>query len=161
MAILIFGVSLYAKYLMTGQTPELNINQKNLPNISVSKITNSISNKVTFVKDKVSTTNEKKEAYFYKWRDQKGIIHYTSEKPAIEVEVNKLETIKIDNQTNVVPAVSDNSAEVESIHQQKQQTTSSIPDNPYSSKGIKQLMNQAKDVQNLMNEHIHQQEQIY
>jgi hypothetical protein len=141
---------MYANYMMTGQTPELNINPPELKNIDISKLTDSLSDKVNSVKGKITPETEKKETYLYKWRDEKGIIHYTSEKP--KAQINKLETIKIDNQTNVVPAVSDESPSIKSPQQQNTQVSSEIPTNVYSADGIKQLFDQAKNIQNQVNE---------
>ena len=161
MSVLLFGVSMYAKYLMTGQAPELNLDNPTLPDIDISQIKDSISDKVGSVKDKITAEEETKETYLYKWRDDKGIIHYTSEKPPTETK--NLESIKIDNQTNVVPAVSDNVPDNTANTEPAQQTSSlpstNMPANVYSPEGIKQLFEQAENVQNLMNEQFEQQEQ--
>ena len=150
---------MYAKYLMTGQTPDFNLNKSDLAEINLSDITDTISDKVESVKEKAIPESNKSEISLYKWRDEKGVIHYTSEKPTSEVK--KLETIKIDNQTNVMPAVSDaERGESPSSVQTTQQSTPLIPENLYSPEGVKQLIDQAKDVQNLVNEHYDQQQEI-
>lgn len=158
-SLLLFGLSIYAKYLITGQSPNLDINKEKLPEIDISKISDSLSNKVSTVKDKVTPEAENKETYLYKWRDEKGVIHYTSEKP--DVDIKNLESIKIDNQTNVVPAVSNNSDKNEPSEMQNNQSSVDMPSNIYSPDGIKQLFDQAKDVQNLVNEQFEQQESSF
>jgi hypothetical protein len=155
--ILLFGIRIYTNYMMTGQTPTLSISKPELQNISISKLTDSLSDKVNVVKNKVTPDTKKTETYLYKWRDKKGVIHYTSEKPSDEI--NNLESIKIDNQTNVVPAVSDNSANVDPIQEKSANSSTTMPNNLYSPEGVKQLFDQAKNVQNLMNEQFSQQEQ--
>jgi len=155
--VLLFGIKMYANYMMTGKTPELQINKPALPEVSISKLTNSFSNKVDSVKDRLTPEAKKKDAFLYKWRDEKGVIHYTSEKPA--AQITNLESIKIDNQTNVVPAVSDNSSKTEPTQQQNTPASSGIPTNIYSPEGIKQLVDQAKNIQNQVNEQYEKIEQ--
>lgn len=155
--VMLFGIRMYANYMMTGKTPELQVNKPALPEVSISKLTNSLSNKVDSVKDKFTPKAKKQETYLYKWRDEKGVIHYTSEKPA--AQITNLESIKIDNQTNVVPAVSDNSSKTEPAQQQNTPVSSGMPANIYSPEGIKQLVDQAKNVQNLMNQQYEKIEQ--
>ena len=147
---------MYANYMMTGQMPDTNINTPELPDINISKLTNSISDKVDSVKGKITPEITQKETYLYKWRDEKGVIHYTSEKP--DGDIKNLESIKIDNQTNVVPAVSANTPETEPAQTQNNPVSTQLPTNVYSPEGIKQLFEQAKNVQNLMNEQFDQQE---
>lgn len=144
--------------MATGETPTLSISKPELQNINISKLADSLSDKVDAVKNRVTPKTKKTETYLYKWRDEKGVIHYTSEKPADEIK--NLESIKIDNQTNVVPAVSDNSANVEPRQEQSANSSTTIPNNLYSPEGVKQLFDQAKNVQNLMNEQFSQQEQV-
>ena len=155
--VLFFGIRMYANYMMTGKTPELQLNKPTLPEINISKLTDSLSDKVDSVKDKITPEDKKKETYLYKWRDEKGVIHYTSEKPA--AQINDLESIKIDNQTNVVPAVSEKSSKTESIQQQSAPVSSGIPTNIYSPEGIKGLFDRAKNIQKQVNEQYERIEQ--
>ena len=149
---------MYANYMMTGQAPELDIKTPELSKINISKLTDSLSDKVDTVKDKITSEPEKQETYLYKWRDENGVIHYTSEKPS--TDIRNLESIKIDKQTNVVPAVSNNSQESQATQQQNISPTSEMPTNVYSPEGIEQLFDHAKNVQNLIDEQFSQQEQI-
>ncbi len=155
--ILLFGFSNYANYLVTGEKPELDINEPILPDIDISKITDSISDKFESVKKEVQAQSEVKESYLYKWRDEKGVIHYTSEKPA--ENIRSLESIKLSNDTNVVPAVPVPQTS-SAINNQQQALSTEAPTNVYSPEGIKHLFDQAKSIQNLMNEQFTQQENI-
>jgi uncharacterized protein DUF4124 len=153
--ILLFGIGSYSNYLITGETPKLDINKPVLPDIKLSDITDSISEKYESVKEKVEP--ESKETYLYKWRDEKGVMHYTSEKPSGNIQ--NLESIKISNDTNVVPAAPNNKANTENINQPQLPSTD-MPKNVYSPEGIKHLFEQAKNIQNLTNEQFNQQERV-
>lgn len=153
--ILLFGFSNYANYLVTGEPPEINIKKLTLPNIEISKITDSISEKLESAREEIEPAA--KNTYLYKWRDEKGIIHYTSEKPSENIQ--NIESIKLSNDTNVVPAVSENKTNSEKANQLQTPSTD-LSENIYSPEGIIHLFDQAKDVQNLMNEQFSQQENI-
>lgn len=158
-AILIFvGLGYYSNYLMTGKTPSIDINKLTTPDINISKFTDTFSKKIETIKQDISP----KETSLYKWKDAKGVIHYTSEKPSGDIQ--DLESIKLSSDTNIIPSVSapapiNDSSERSSSHQQTQ-TTTEAPSNIYSPEGIKNLINEAKDVQNLMNEQFNQQENL-
>ncbi len=155
--LLMFGLSNYANYLMTGKTPDISFEKPSLPKIDVSKLTDSVSEKFDSIKQEKST----EDTYLYKWRDAKGVIHYTSEKPSNNIA--NIESIKINNDTNVVPSVSSvSSNEEEPVQQQSvaSELPTEIPPNLYSPEGVKQLIDQAKNVQNQMNEQFQEQENI-
>jgi len=155
--LLLFGVSNYSNYLISGQTPEINSDKSVLPDINISNLKNTISNKFKSTKKEKPTIV--KESYLYKWRDAKGVIHYTSEKP--HEDVNNLETIKLSNNTNIVPSALENDTETQSKSTQHAQLPSTnLPANIYSPEGIKHLFEQAKSIQNLMNRQFSQQENI-
>ncbi len=152
--LLMFGLSNYANYLMTGKTPDISFEKLSLPKIDMSKLTGSVSEKFDSIKKEKST----EDTYLYKWRDAKGVIHYTSEKPSNNIA--NIESIKINNDTNVVPSVSSN--EEESVQQQSvaSELPTEIPPNLYSPEGVKQLIDKAKNVQYQMNEQLQEQENI-
>ncbi len=158
--LLMFGLSNYANYLMTGKTPDISFEKPSLPKIDISKLTGSVSEKF----DSIKKENSNEDTYLYKWRDAKGVIHYTSEKPSNNIA--NIESIKINNDTNVVPSVpsvsSVSSNEEESVQQQSvaSELPTEIPPNLYSPEGVKQLFDQAKNVQNQMNEQFQEQENI-
>jgi len=153
--ILLFGFSNYANYLATGKPPEINIKKTVLPDIDISNITDSISDKFESVKEEIEP--EVKDSYLYKWRDEKGVIHYTSEKPSENIQ--NLESIKLSNDTNVVPAVSENKSPPKENNKHSL-PSAELPVNIYSPEGIKHLFDQAKDIQNLTNEQFNRQENI-
>ncbi len=154
LVLLLFGVSNYTNYLVTGQAPEINIDKSALSDIKLSKLKNTISNKFNSAKKEKPPIV--KESYLYKWRDAKGVIHYTSEKPPEDVK--NLESIKLSNDTNVVPSALENNAETQSTSTQLPSTN--LPENIYSPEGIKHLFEQAKSIQSLMNDKFTQQENI-
>ncbi len=150
--LILFGLSSYANYLLTGKTPDIVINKPTLPDIKISKLTETLSDKFSVIKEKKPV---EENTYLYKWRDTKGVIHYTSEKPPENTQ--DFESIKINNDTNVIPAVSDKEVTHEKSTQQQIPSTD-LPTNIYSPEGIKHLFDQAKGVQNLMNDQFTQQE---
>jgi uncharacterized protein DUF4124 len=151
--LLLFGLSNYANYLITGKTPDIPLKKPTLPKIDMSKLTDSVSEKIESIKKEKPSDN----TYLYKWRDDKGVIHYTSERP--KEDIQKLESIKINNNTNVVPSASKNNT-AKTIPAQQQPSNTDLPANLYSPEGVKNLINQAKDVQNLVNDQFYQQENI-
>jgi Domain of unknown function (DUF4124) len=152
--ILLFGVNNYANFLVTGKTVDFSFDPPSLPDINFSEVKESISNKFNAVTAEPESESKSADIYLYKWRDEKGVIHYTSEKPT-EV-IQNLESIKINNQINVVPADSNKISTASQADIQLPSTT--LPENIYSPEGIKHLFEQAKSIQNLMNEQFEQQE---
>lgn len=141
--LLLFGIRNYTNYFMTDQVPEINSEQSTLSDINISDLKSSISKQLKTTKKEKPVTV--KETYLYKWRDTKGIIHYTSEKPLEDV--------------NVVPSVSENNTETQSAPTQHAELPSTnFPKNIYSPEGIKHLFEQAKSVQSLMDKQFSQQE---
>ena len=149
--LILFGLGSYTNYLLTGKAPDIVINKPTLPDIKMSNLTETLSDKFSVIKEKKPAAN----TYLYKWRDTKGVMHYTSEKPPENIQ--NFESIKLSNDTNIIPAVSDNEVAHKKPAQQQVPSTN-LPANIYSPEGIKHLFDQAKDVQNLMNDHSIQQE---
>jgi uncharacterized protein DUF4124 len=144
--LILLGLGNVTNYLMTGNTPD----------IEISKLTDSLSDKFKSIKIKKPVT----DSYLYKWRDDKGVIHYTSEKPTGNIQ--NLEQIKLSSDTNIVPSVSETEVTNDNAthHQSSELTSTNVPTNIYSPEGVKQLIEQAKEVQNLTNEQFNQQENI-
>gem|GEM_PF-1876214 len=145
------GIGLYANYLMTGDLPNLVLHKSNMPVPGLSKISESVTKLFDF-----SGEGSSDSKYLYKWRNAKGIIHYTSEKPAADIEV---ETIELSRDTNIVPAVSEASIKQNDSHKPSPETrnldVSAV--NHYSPQGIEQLFDQANNVKDIVNEHYEQQ----
>ena len=144
---ILIGVGFYVNYLLTGNTPNLAIQKPSMPDLNLSKISESATELFNLNEKDSSDTK-----YLYKWRDAKGIIHYTSEKPAVNITV---ETIKLSSETNIVPAVSTTDTNQNTSQIQLPQGVDDDKSNAilYSPQGIEQLFDQANDVQNLINEH--------
>ena len=154
-ACILFGLGNYASYLMTGKLPSIVRQPPDIPDFNIPRLTDSLSTKFKL-------KNEERPAetkYLYKWRDAKGVIHYTSEKPSEDVDH---ETIRLSNDTNVVPAVSESEITGKKPVQQQppKLPSTELPTNVYSPEGIEHIFNQAKDIQNLVNDQFSQQEQI-
>jgi uncharacterized protein DUF4124 len=149
--LILFGLGSYTNYLLTGKIPDIVTNKPILADIKMPELTSTLSDKFSILKEKEPVAN----TYLYKWRDTKGVIHYTNEKPPENIQ--NFESIKLSNDTNIVPTVSDNEAARKKPAQQQAPSTN-LPTNIYSPKGIKHLFEQAKDVQNLMNNQFTQQE---
>jgi len=155
------GLGTYANYLMTGKLPDIITNRPKIPDIKMPNLpdlTNSLSDKFTSIKKKTTAD----DTYLYKWRDANGVIHYTSEKPAEGIDYD---SIKLKNDVNVIPAVPTVSkseiTDKEPVQQRSPKLPSTeLPTNVYSPEGIKNLLNQAKNVQNLVNEQFKHLEDI-
>lgn len=119
----------------------MNFSKENiLQEINLDNITESAKNII----NPILKNTEKK--YMYKWRDAKGVIHYTSAKPAEHINV---ETIELSTETNVVPAISESNTndgirEEVPVSSITNETTSDI----YTVEGIERLVEQAKAIQN-------------
>ncbi len=149
--LILFGLGSYTNYLLTGKAPDIVINKPTFPDIKMPNLTETLSDKLSVIKEKKSAAN----TYLYKWRDTKGVMHYTSEKPPENIQ--NFESIKLSNDTNIIPAVSDSEVAHKKPAEQHAPSTN-LPTNIYSPDGIKHLFDQAKDVQNLINDQFTQQE---
>jgi uncharacterized protein DUF4124 len=149
------GLGVYANYLISGKAPDLATIKPIIPDINITDLTDTISNKFKSIK-KDEPVNE---SYLYKWRDDKGVIHYTSEKP---LDVVNYESIKLSNDTNVVPAVPESEITDERVVQQQaaKLPSTDLPANVYSPEGIEHIFNQAKDIQSLVNDQFNYTEKI-
>jgi len=148
---IVIGVGLYLNYLMTGNSPNLVLQKPNMPDLNLSKISESATDLFDFNEESTSVAK-----YLYKWRDEKGVMHYTSEKPDADI---KVETIELNRDTNIVPAVSDEKTQHNPAITQSRNDTETLESSTdlYTPDGIEQLFDQANDVQNLINEHYEQQ----
>jgi hypothetical protein len=137
--ILILGLGNYAYYLQTGKT--LDIKKTEISEIKLPEIDN-------ILPDTLRPKN--KESTLYKWRDENGVIYYTSEKP--EEEVRNLEIIKFNHETNVVPSIP--------TDQTIDKTTSNIETVANPIENIDQLFKQAENVQEQVDERTEAMEDI-
>lgn len=106
----------------------------------------------------LSPTSGSGEDIFYKWYDAQGNVQFTTEPPAEGVEY----TIKgYDPDANVIQAVkapAEPDSGVNSDTQSKTQLKPGDIDNPYDPENIKKLMDDAKNIQNILNQRIKDQE---
>ena len=154
-AIILLGAGNYASYMLTGKTPSIINEAPRLPDINLPDIKKSLSQKIDAIKDKTDDNTEVQ--HLYKWRDDKGVIHFSSEQP---VGIDNVETISYHKETNTVPAIGLIKENTDSPvnNTSPNNLSTEIPENIYSPEGIKQLINQAQDVQKLVNDQLSQQE---
>ncbi len=104
------------------------------------------------------TSGSGQKDYFYKWYDASGNVQFTTEPPPEGVEY----TVKgYDPDTNVIQAVK---APAEAAPEQapresaKPKQEPGALDNPYNPENIKKLIDDAKNVQNILNQRYQGQE---
>lgn len=148
---ILLGFGSYANYLMTGRAPTLDIQSPVIPDINISDISSDITENISQkIKPTEKKNNDAKE-YMYKWRDSKGVIYYSSERPPDDINY---ESIAYNKETNVVPAIKPGKSP------EPTRPSNKFVDNVYSPEGIKNLFEQAKDIQNIVNDQFQQQDQV-
>ena len=144
------GISNYMLYIMTGKSPFANFK---LPSFSLEKkdLSKNISK---------ALNSGKQQAY--KWTDSNGVVHYSSEPPthlatAEDIQQAKaqkqLETLQIDPNTNLIQGT-------ELLEDKEEEQVKSTPQplqNVYSPGGAQKLMEDAKNVEKLLNDRFEQQ----
>lgn len=139
MAALFMGVSQYFVYITTGKTPFDNFN---IPNFSLNK--QSISN---FASDGKQTV--------YKWVDEKGVTQYSAQAPSADQQVK---TLEIDPNMNIVQGLQMPEDEKE---EESSKPEISMPTGPiYSPESIKKLVDDAKNIEKLLQDRMDKQEKI-
>lgn len=139
MVIVFMGVSQYFVYIMTGKSP---LDNFNIPNLSLNK--DSISNFASGGKQTV-----------YKWVDENGVTQYSAEAPAADQQVK---TLELDPNMNIVQAVQMPEDEKE---EEPSKPEFSMPTGPiYSPESIKKLVDDAKNIENLLQERMDRQDKI-
>lgn len=131
MVVIFVGISNYGIYLTTGKAPSL---KALLPDLSFK--TPSLDDlKPNFTEDTV-----------YKWVDENGLTQYSSEPPPQQISA---EVLELDQNTNVIKGL-----EIEQAEESKNPDTSlAVPEGTiYSPDNIKKIMDDAKNVQNLLDE---------
>ncbi len=137
MVVIFIGISNYGLYLTTGKVPSF---KSMLPDLSfntpdVSELTPS------FNKDTV-----------YKWVDENGVTQYSSEPPP---EQAKAEVMTLDPNTNVIQGLELKEEE----NTENANPKVAVPDgNIYSPENIKKIMDDTKNVQNLLDDRFKNQQ---
>lgn len=134
LVVVMVGISNYAVYLMTGRSP-FSAKDIALPSISVPKLPAG--------KDTA-----------YKWVDEKGVVHYSTEPPP-QAAANA-QKIEVDPNQNLVKGVE---PAAESSGEPVDQTAPTLQ-SPYSPGAAQKLIEDAKNVQNLLNERYEMQKKI-
>ena len=134
---IMLGMSNYMMYIMTGKlpfdigslkAPDLSLEMPDLEDLNPSKLTGSSSGKSTI----------------YKWVDENGVTVYSESPPPQQIES---ESITIDPNANIVQATKITEKEKSEV------TKPSMPSGPiYSPGNVKKLVEDAKNVENLLNE---------
>ncbi|VUD51878.1 hypothetical protein TDB9533_01518 [Thalassocella blandensis] len=146
-AIPLATIGAYAIYLTTGKNPLATFKQA-LPEISIQENLNSLSEKVTLPNS--SDIGEKQTVF--KWTDKNGVIQYTSEAPP---EGTIVSTLELDPNTNIVQSIQ--------IPTREEPTPPAQEDTPNANfipANTEKLIDEAKNVQKLLNERTEQQQQI-
>ncbi len=147
MVVVMLGVMLYAVYLRTGRVPWQDLGAFKKPNISVPK--------------KLSLPGKKaKKELVYKWQDADGVWQYSQEPPP---ERESYSQIEVDPNANVVAAVPtpEQAEETESIEgNESEKNDKDDTLFPYTPERIEKLMDDARDVQNKLNERAGKQQEI-
>ena len=145
----VFGISNYFLYLSTGKTP-FSKASLSLPSLAdgKSKLDSLSKSGKKLVKGDIQKA--------YKWTDSEGVVHYSSEAPAPEQAV---EILHVNPNTNLIrgarPAPKDNT---ESTPTPTNDTV--LPQGQvYNPKNVKKLIDDAKNVQKLMDQRYQQTEQ--
>lgn len=157
---IILGMSNYTMYIMTGKSPFSNFSLPTLSSFKFKKPNLDISN--PFDESLNSGSN-----HAYKWTDIHGTVHYSSEPPpgidskeklAEATAKNTLQKINVDPNTNLVQGETATKAKEAQTEKGIQQETAS---NAYAPGGAKKLMEDAKNIEKLLNDrHLKQQEVI-
>ncbi len=158
MSVIMVGLASYAGYLMTGQLP---FSLDSLSGFSKPDLSKTIDS----VTPDIVTPSKLQRAY--KWQDADGVWHYTNTPPPEGIAAKEM---KINPNTNVIagtkipPEVLEEPAEEQPkskiIGKSKKDKEDEVK-NPYSPEGIKDLMEQARGVQEMMNERAEAQEKAF
>lgn len=134
MIVVMLGVSNYVLYIMTGKTP---FTSDSLPSLDT-------------VKDLTPAIPAGKDTA-YKWVDEKGVVHFSTEPPPEEQQAERLE---VDPNVNVIKSVKP--------REQESPETAPAPElqSPYTPEGAKKLIDDARNVQKLLDDRYEKQKEI-
>jgi hypothetical protein len=161
-AFIMFGLSTYVGYLYTGQLPPfLSGLQGLLPARGAAPAPGSANwTDIGSMQGRTETDEggyqrvESGETTFYKWQDAQGRWHFDQRKPP--------ESVKASQQNVSVPAIGSVAPAPAQEQAAAKLAPESSPDskmvNPYSRDGVQQILDQAREVQRMMNERTRQTE---
>lgn len=157
------GIIGYITYLTTGKTPfsyftSADTINPTLPDISLSKISNKIESLGKDVNAQLKRSQEDigEVQRVYKWKDVNGVTQYTSEAPPSSINA---EILELDPATNIIQSSSglmknEDQAATNKEHKPQSPTAPAIPEHAQS------LIEEAKNVQHLLDERSEQQKAI-
>jgi hypothetical protein len=129
--------------------PLMSIDKLKTPDLSMPAVPGSI--------NLPGTGSAKRTDVIYQWRDAKGELHFTSEPPAKGIEY----TAKgYDPNANLIQSIEVKHEEVEEVALTPQITKPADIGNPYSPDKIQKLIDDANNVQKIMNDRMKQQEAL-
>ena len=105
------------------------------------------------VSENISNVVSDEKVQVYKWRDQNGVMQFSSEPPSTTADV---ERVVLDPDINVIQAV--NLPEQDSVEEKKVAITETP--NPYSIKGMKKVMDDAKGLEQVLQQRDEEQQKI-
>ncbi len=130
------GISQYFVYIMTGKSP---LDGFKTPDLSFGS--DDIKNAVTGGKQTV-----------YKWVDENGVTQYTAEPPPEQA----VTAVELDPNMNIVKGV-----EMPEDEKEKSAPKVTLPEGPiYSPKSVKKLMDDAQNVEKLLDDRFKEQEKV-
>lgn len=136
MLAIMLGVSNYMMYIMTGKLPF------SADSFSVPSLPDSLPSTIGS-----SILSKKQQAY--KWTDENGVVHYSSEAPSDAAQAT---IIEVDPNTNMVQGLRSAAEPDTEATEPKQEPHASLPQgNIYNPDTIKKLIDDAKNVQETLN----------
>ncbi|SMF07382.1 protein of unknown function [Alteromonadaceae bacterium Bs31] len=137
--VIMVGLSNYGLYLTTGKTPFANMSFSSLfANTSL---------------DDLKPELPKGNDTAYKWTDENGLVHYSSEPPSDSETAKRLD---VDPDVNMIQGI-EPSSPAASAPQAPQTPQLS---NPYSAEGIQQTLDKARNVQKILDERHEKQKKL-
>ncbi|WP_096084613.1 DUF4124 domain-containing protein [Agaribacterium haliotis] len=132
MLFIVIGISNYLIYIKTGKSPFADLGSG-----------------LSFADLKVKAPSlpaGKQKAY--KWVDEHGVTHYSSEAPPEQMQAQVLE---VDPQQNIIQGIEIKAEQAAEPNQSEQQPVV-LPANPYNPETVRQLIDDAKAVQQTLNQ---------
>ncbi|MCK4708766.1 MAG: DUF4124 domain-containing protein [Gammaproteobacteria bacterium] len=132
--------------------PLMSISNIKMPDLSLPKIPDAVKN------TEFSTGSGSKDI-IYKWRDEKGELHFSSSPPPEGIEY----TAKgYDPNTNLLQSVKIQTEEPEQPEAEKQSQIQKASDigNPYSPAKVDKLIKDAQNIEKLLNDRVKKQETL-
>ena len=139
--VLVMGAANYLMYLTTGKTmiTDLISSAKSFNMPDVSSVADAVSSAIPDSVDEVASESKND---VYRWVDEDGTVHF-GEAPPGSIE---FESVSLDPEMNIIQSV-----EVEMAEKEAPKKVES-PKDPLQFRGAKKLMDDAKDVQRLLDE---------